>query len=53
MKDWSADKILAVGMVVAFLAIVLGVDIVAVGADIVVVEVDIDYHQENISNFDL
>lgn len=30
MKDWSADKILAVGMVVAFLAIVLGVDIVAV-----------------------
>lgn len=30
MKDWSADKILAAGMVVAFLAIVLGVDIVAV-----------------------
>lgn len=30
MKDWSADKILAVGMVVAFLAIVLGVDVVAV-----------------------
>ena len=30
MKDWSADKILAVGMVAAFLAIVLGVDFVAV-----------------------
>ena len=30
MKDWNADKILAVGMVVAFLAIVLGVDVVAV-----------------------
>ena len=30
MKDWSADKILAVGMVVAFLVIVLGVDFVAV-----------------------
>ena len=30
MNKWSADKILAFGMVVAFLLIVFGVDIVAV-----------------------